>query len=414
MQINVSKKFNPLFNLPKGVDLFIITGGRYSQKSFAVALSIVNGCVKYNYRALYTRYTSVSLRDSIFPEVTEKIEMLNWEDYFEESINRIDSKFNNSKIVFKGLKAGSGTQTANLKGFKDFSVCVLEEGEELTEEALFDKLLLSIRGNKKGSVIPNIKIIILNPTSKEHFIYKKYYLNRGVQEGFNGVKDNVCYIHTTYFDCIEFVPNEIIRYFDEMKANNLTKYNHIVLGGWLDKAEGVVIVNWAYGEFNPDDLQTTFGQDFGFSVDPTTLIEVAIDKKKKKIYAKEHLYKPKLTTSQIAYINNEVAGYSLIIADSAEPRLIQELSTYHLGRSFRNNIVGAEKGPGSISLGIALLQDYEIVVERNSINLAKELNNYVYADKGSKLFVDAFNHLIDPLRYVVTYHLGRSFGIEIR
>ena len=55
---------------------------------------------------------------------------------------------------------------------------------------------------------------------------------------------------------------------------------------------------------------------------------------------------------------------------------------------------------------MALLQDYKIIVEPNSINIAKEFNNHVYADKGSKLYVDDFNHLIDAIRYNVTFHLG--------
>ena len=54
-----------------------------------------------------------------------------------------------------------------------------------------------------------------------------------------------------------------------------------------------------------------------------------------------------------------------------------------------------------------MMQDYEIIVEPNSINIAKELNNYVYADKGSKLYVDEFNHAIDAIRYNVFYHLGK-------
>ena len=110
----------------------------------------------------------------------------------------------------------------------------------------------------------------------------------------------------------------------------------------------------------------------------------------------------------VAYINKEVCGTSLIIADSAEPRLIKEL------RNHKNNIRGADKGKGSISLGIALLQDYELIIEHESSNMAKELNNFVYADKSSNLYVDAFNHLIDPLRYVATYHLGNNRRIEIR
>ena len=73
-----------------------------------------------------------------------------------------------------------------------------------------------------------------------------------------------------------------------------------------------------------------------------------------------------------------------------------------------------KKGAGSISLGIELLRDYQIIVDKDSTNIAKEFNNYVYADKGSKLFIDAFNHIIDAIRYNVTYQLGRHSQIEIR
>jgi len=60
------------------------------------------------------------------------------------------------------------------------------------------------------------------------------------------------------------------------------------------------------------------------------------------------------------------------------------------------------------------MQDYELIVEPNSNNIAKELNNYVYLDKGSKLYLDDYNHIIDAIRYNVVYHLGKSRGVEIR
>lgn len=408
MQINLSEKFEPLFELPNDVDLFILTGGRFSQKSFAASTSVVNGCFKYNYRTLFSRYTGVSLRDSIQPEIEEKIDLLNFSDYFNNGVGRFDSLVNDSKIVLKGLKAGSGQQTANLKGLKDFSCWVLDEAEELTDEALFDKIYLSIRGNDKKNPVKNVKILILNPASKEHFIYKKYFEGKGVKEGWNGIKDNVCYIHTTYMDCLEFVPNEIVDYFEDLKITNPIKYNHVVLGGWLDKAEGVVITNWEYGQFNPDNLQVSYGQDFGFSVDPTTLIAVAIDKKKKYIYVKEHLYKPKLTTSEIARINITNCANRLIVADSAEPRLIKELQAKGC------NIMPVKKPAGSITAGIALLQDYKIIVDKDSVNVAKEFNNYIYSDKKSSLFVDNYNHAVDAIRYNVYFHLSHGEAPEIR
>ena len=167
--------------------------------------------------------------------------------------------------------------------------------------------------------------MILNPATKEHWIYKRFFEKAGVKDGLTGIKDNVTYIHTTYLNNIENLDESYINELEFIKENNPKKYNHVVLGGWLDKAEGVVFDNWEYGKFNPDNLQTSFGQDFGFSIDPTTLVEVAIDKKKKTIYVKEHLYKPKLTTTQIAEINLSKAEKKLIVGDSAEPRLINEI-----------------------------------------------------------------------------------------
>ena len=392
--INISEKFEPLFEIPPDVDLFIVTGGRNSQKSFAVSLSSVSSCAKYGHRILYSRYTNASLKDSIYAEVEEKVEMLNLENQFTLTTNRIESNFNKSKIVFKGLKAGSNQQTANLKGLKDFSMWVLDEAEELTDEPIFDKIYLSIRGNKKTDPQRNIKILILNPASKEHFIYKKYFEAKGVPGGFNGIKDNVCYIHTTYLDCLEFVSDEIVDFFKEMQINNPTKYNHIVLGGWLDKAEGVVFSNWKIGEFDTS-LPEIYGQDYGYANDPSTLVKVAVDQSKKIIYLDECFYLQAQSTSQIIELNKRYAGKRLIVGDNAEPRLIAEL------RQNGVNIKPSEKGPDSIRIGISRMLDYDIIVTTNSINLIKELNNYVWNDKKSQTPIDMYNHLLDAVRYAL-------------
>ena len=145
----------------------------------------------------------------------------------------------------------------------------------------------------------------MNPATKEHWIYKRFFQNAGVEEGFTGQKNNVTYIHTTYKDNEENLDQSFLDEVERIKIDSPKKYKHVILGGWLDKAEGVVFDNWKYGEFNPDKLQTSFGQDFGFSIDPTTLIEVAIDKKKRKLYVKECLYKTKLSTTQISTISRQ-------------------------------------------------------------------------------------------------------------
>ena len=240
-------------------------------------------------------------------------------------------------------------------------------------------------------------ILILNPVTKEHWIYNRFFQDKGVEAGFNGVRDNVCYIHSTYLDNKENLSQSFLERINTIKHRNFKKYQHRILGSWLDRADGVVFTNWTFGEFNPDGLQTSCGMDFGFSIDPDSLTEVAIDKSKRKLYLKEHIYQNGLKSNQLAEIILSKVGNKLIIADSAEPRLIADLK--HLGV----NIKPVKKG--TIESGVTRMQDYELVVSPESTNIAKELNNYVYADKGSKLYVDNYNHAIDSARYNVIYHL---------
>ena len=344
-------------------------------------------------RVLFTRYTMVSAHLSIIPEFLEKIGLLNFTSIFSINKAEVVNTSTNSDILFRGIKTSSGNQTASLKSLQGISCWVLDEAEELIDENIFDTIDLSIREKN----IQNRIILILNPTTKEHWIYRKFFESRGIESGYNGIKDDVCYIHSTYLDNKQNLSESFLERIYRLKRNNPKKYLHKILGGWLDKAEGVVFDNWTIGEFNPNNLQTSCGMDFGFSIDPDSLTEVAIDKTHKKIYIKEHIYRNGLKSHELAKIILEKVQNKLIIADSAEPRLIEDL------RYLGVNIKPVKKG--TIESGITRMQDYQLIVSAESTNIAKELNNYVYADKGSKLYVDSWNHAIDGIRYNVIYHL---------
>lgn len=345
-----------------------------------------------------------SAEKSIIPEFENSAKLNESLQDFHKKGNKYPNKATGSFILFSGIKTNSGDQTANLKSLHGITTWIIDEGEDFQDEATFDDIDDSIR----SMLNQNRVIWVQNPSTKEHFIYKRWvegYVDYIDIEGHQVIVSRhplVEAIHTTYHiaEKLGYLSKTWLEKVNQIKLNNPKRYFHKYLGGWLEKAEGVVFNNWKYGKFNPNNLQTSFGQDFGFSIDPSTLVEVAIDKKKRLIYVKEHLYKPKLTTSEIAYINLSKAKQKLIIADSAEPRLIAEL------KSKGCNIKATEKGQGSISAGIALMLDFRIILEENSTNIAKELNNYVYADKGSKLYVDDFNHAIDAIRYNVFYHLS--------
>lgn len=390
MEINLNEKYNLLGSDSR---YFVITGGRGSGKSYSLNSFLLLLTYEVGHVILFTRYTLTSAHVSIIPEFIDKIETADLNNDFYITKDEIINKITGSKILFKGIKTSSGTQTANLKSLAGVTTWVLDEAEELTDEDTFDKIDFSIRA--KG--IQNRVILVLNPATKEHFIYKRFFESKGVKDGSNIIKKDTTYIHTTYLDNYENLSESFILQIEDMKARRPQKYNHQILGGWLEKAEGVVFTNWSFGKFNPNDLQTSFGLDFGFSIDPDTLIEVAIDKDHKKIYVKEHLYQNGLRMEQLAVICSNVATNKLIIADSAEDRLIVDLR--HKGL----NIEPIKKG--TIESGITMMLDFDIIVDESSSNIAKEFNNYAYLNKGSKLYIDSFNHAIDAIRYNVTYHL---------
>lgn len=372
---------------------FIISGGRGSSKSFGVGTFTSLLSFEKGHKILFTRQTMSSAHLSIIPEFQQKIELLESQDKFEVTKTDIINKQSGSEIIFRGLKTSSGDQTANLKSLQGVTDWILEEAEELVDESTFDKINLSVR--QKG--VQNRVIIIFNPTTKEHWIYKRFFEQEGVEGGFNGVKNNITYIHTTYEDNIEHLDKSFLDEIERIKETNPKKYQHTILGGWLDKAEGVVFTNWKFGEFNPNQLQTSYGMDFGFSIDPDALAEVAIDKARKIIYVKEVIYERGLKTHILASLIKEKCNNGLIIADSAEPRLIDDLRYQGI------NIQPVKKG--TIESGIVRMQDYQIIVDPQSQNIAKEFNNYVYLNKASKLYLDAWNHIIDAIRYNIIYHL---------
>ena len=373
---------------------YIVSGGRGSGKSFSVNALLVMLTYEAGHTILFTRYTLTSAYISIIPEFINKLELFGNIQDFHITKDEILNKKTGSKIIFRGIKTSSGDQTANLKSLQGITTWVVDEAEELTDEHKFDTIDLSVRQQGKQNKV----ILILNPTTKEHFIYRRFFEDRGVQEGSNITKENTTYIHTTYLDNIDNLSKSYIEQIAQMRERRPEKYKQQMLGAWLNKAEGVIFSNWKIGEFKRYSV-SVWGQDYGFAADPSTLVEVNINTSTKTIYLKECFYLPRLTTSQIAELNLKHAKNGLIIGDRAEPRLLNELKAKVC------SIKPSIKGQGSITYGISLLQDYDLVITEDSTELIKELNNYCWLEKKSQTPVDNFNHAIDALRYAVSYQL---------
>lgn len=372
--------------------IILITGGRGSGKSFNTSTFIerltfeMTPDDKIVHQILYTRYTMVSAGISIIPEMMEKIDLDGTTKYFKTTKTDIVNRMTGSRIMFRGIKTSSGNQTAKLKSIQGITTFVCDEAEEWTSEEEFDKIMLSIR--KKG--IQNRIIIIMNPCDSNHFIYKKYIENTHRLVEIDGVQvqvsthPNVLHIHTTYFNNIENLSPEFLKEVEEMKEKNPEKYAHVVIGRWADVAEGAVFKKWGIvDEFPMWCKKVAIGQDFGYTNDPSASIRCGIIDN--ALYLDEVDYRTGLLSGDII---KTLRPWDLrVIADSADPRLIQEI---HNGGI---KIYAVEKGQGSVNAGIDKMQGMEIFITKRSYNLQREFRNYVWAkDKDGNYINEPEDH----------------------
>ena len=390
-QIECHNKYKRCWNSPRYT---ILTGGRGSGKSFFTGVFLLGLTQEAGHTILFTRYTLRAASVSIIPEFKEKIEMLGLNPMYKITRDEIVNRENGSKILFRGIKTSSGDQTANLKSLQGVTTWVMEEAEEIDEES-FDKIDLSVREKYKQNRV----ILLLNPSTKEHFIYQRFYQDRGVDPGSNLSKGDTTYIHTTYKDNINNLSESYIAQIERMKQRRPERYKAVIEGNWIERSEGVIYTNWKLGEFQ-EVSPAVFGADFGFSQDENVLLKTSIDRDRKIIYVQLCFYLKALTTSDLRKLYHKYAGNSLIVADSAEPRLIHELKS-------TCNIVPSIRGQGSVTFGIAMIQDFDLVIHNDdqTVHLVKELNNYIWLDRKSNTPIDKYNHALDSLRMAVSYQL---------
>ena len=215
--LSIHEKYQPLVN--SNSRYYIATGGRGSGKSFAVGLRLMLLTYEKGHKILFTRYTMTSAHTSIIPEFVEKIDLLGKNKDFRITKDEIMNLTTGSSIIFKGIRTSSGNQTAALKSLNGITTFVVDEAEELDDEETFDKIDLSVRAITKQNRV----ILILNPATKEHWIYKRFFRDALVKDGSNLEKKGVTYIHTTYKDNKKNLPESFLDTIYKTKKNNPSK-----------------------------------------------------------------------------------------------------------------------------------------------------------------------------------------------
>lgn len=429
----IDEIFKPLYTSKKRY--FFLTGGRGSTKTYSVHDFVAKLTYETGHGILFTRYTMKSAEKSVIPEFKMTLERLGITKDFHITQTTATNLRTGSFIFFSGIKTSQGDQTANLKSLPGITTWIIEEGEDFNDEKTFDSIDDSIR--KKG--IQNRVIWIMNPTVKEHFIYTRWVDRWEKQTEIDGFKlmvgnhPEVENIHSTYLIATDYLSHSFLKKAWKWRTRAKTGYCPIeerklseeeyqsskdwyltnYLGGWRDRAEGVIYDNWEIGEFN-DSLPYAYGLDFGHS-DPDAITKVAIDHDLMRVYIDETHFLNNTGTAQLMqYIHDKVGYTDLIYADSASRRLIHD---YQDGMHSPSgewlcgvNIVKIQKAHGAkltfVPHSLNVCRSYTLVFTPRSTNCIAAVRNYVWHDKRSGSPDHYMSDLPDSWRYGIVGQLN--------
>ena len=218
-----------------------------------------------------------------------------------------------------------------------------------------------------------------------------------------GKRDDIDFITLTYKDCLNVLDQTII---DEIENHRHNKGWWKVYGeGQLGEIEELIYKGWKVIDEVPFEARLERRWlDFGYTNDEAAIGDVyyynggwVLD---------EQLYRKGMSNKQLAdFLNALEKPQTLVVADSAEPKSIDELRSYGI------NIVGSKKGKDSVKAGIQLVQDQPISVTRRSYNILKEQRNYMwFVDRDGRVLNEedpsCANHHMSGIRYALET-LGR-------
>ena len=356
-------------------------GGTRSGKTYNILLFIIFHYCTHNKNKIVTicRKTFPSLRATVLRDFLQILK--HFEIYRDEFHNKSSSEYHlfGNLVEFTSLD-----QSQKIRGRKR-DLLFINEGNELYWE---DWQQLIFRTQERI-------ILDFNPSDEYHWIYDNVI-----------TREDCAFYKTTYLDN-PFLEDVIKQEIERLKETDDQYWQIYGLG---ERASSInTIFNYTEVKQIPDEAKLiSYGMDFGYSNDPTTLVSVYVIEH--SLFIKEHLYRTQMTTYDInIFLKEQNLLSNPIYADSAEPRLIAEL------RRMGHNIFPSLKGKDSVNAGIDLLKRYKLHITSDSNNAIQEFRNYKWKeDRSGKLInvpEDKNNHIIDPCRYATYSLLSRpNFG----
>lgn len=385
----------------------VCKGGRGSGKSSDIAHIIVQMLMRYPVNAVGIRKIDNTIELSIFEQIKWAISEQKVSHLFKinKSPMRVTYLPRGNYMVFRGAK-----EPERIKSLKSaeypFAIAWLEElAEFLTEDEVTTITNSLLRGELEDGLFYKFFSSYNPPKRKQSWVNKKY------ESAF--IADNTFVHHSTYLDN-PFISKQFIEEAEATKARNERKYRHEYMGEAI--GSGVVpFDNLEFRTITDEEVKVfdnyRFAVDFGYAADPLAFVVWHYDKKKNIVYAIDEIYEVKLSNREFA--KKVIAkGYQdeRILADSAEPKSIDELRREH----GLKRVKGAKKGKDSVEYGEQWLDDLDAIVidPKRTPKIAYEFENIDYqTDKDGNVkprLQDLDNHAIDATRYAFSEDMKQS------
>lgn len=377
----VTTAIRKLSNLKKRTK--VIQGGTWGGKTYGIVTLLIDYATKNAGKKItVVAETIPAVKEGALSDFLDIMQETG--RFYEPRFNRneLTYRFNNgTRVQFKSFDTAGKAKAA---GKRD--VLFINEAQYISYN-IADTLIMRTEGDIWIDYNPDTEFWVheeIIPNSKTDFIILNY-------------KDN------------EALPDTIMEQINEriIKAETSgywANWVKVYVDGRVGSIQGTVFDDFETVDEIPKEATfVAYGLDFGFTNDPSALVEVY--KFDSALYVNEIIYETRLTNDDILERAKKLIDIrGITVADSAEPKSIEHLSRKGW------NVVGAKKGPDSIKAGIDTLQSHKLRVTNKSTNLIKELRAYKWdTDKDGKSLnkpIDDMNHAIDALRYVALNKLS--------
>ena len=359
----------------------VMRGGRGSAKSRSAAAALLIQAASEPHRVLCAREIQKSIKDSVKRLLDDEIKRLGLEGFYESVENEIRGK-NGSLFIFAGLRGNS----SSIKSMEGITRCWVEEAQTISQSSLDD-------------LIPTIR----TPGSEIWFTYNPRYDTDPIDTMFKAdeLPPDTLLLHVNWQDNPWF-PDVLRQEMSYDKRRDMDKYLHIWEGKYQTSSEARVFKNWTVEEFDVDPTAVIRqGADWGFSVDPTVLVQCYIVGRKLYIPYEAYRVGCEIVDTPALFMSLPDAEKWPMVADSARPETIS-----HLQKNGFPKITSAIKGAKSVEEGVEFLKSFDIVVHPRCKHLIDELTLYSFktdplTSEVMPVLADKDNHVIDAVRYAL-------------